>query len=423
MISVILLALMEVALRLFGFSLLYSSNKLNQVLPEDFFKIRILAVGESTTADYFANGKAQAWPRLLEDMLKKNGINARVYNEGLGGTASPMILSKIPDLLEKYKPHIVISMMGINDDETTKFENTQLSKFSIFLSQIRLFKVFQWSKNLVASSFKCKIEYDQENNDAYWKMIDDGFELSKTQSAEQVEMYFRKFLLDDRKLALALTDIAFKVRGNFDSIPQEIRSRPYTTRAFELYPFNRKVAYWHLNGSQVTPEICADAAKKLLPCGNTSDDLLHEIALCSVGSTDEFLQTEMKNHGFSRSDEKLGLKTFHYRSLFSELQSRNIFYLAMQYPTLPLENLKSYFSDKTGAVESQFREINFISNEDNFNEYLKFHSYDEVFRDHFRGSWGHTTDIGYQLIADSAFKATLSLLQSPRFKESYAPFK
>ena len=53
-----------------------------------------------------------------------------MIDKGLGGTNSGVILSRIESYLKKYRPHMIIAMMGINDDaQTVKFQNT-LNDFS-----------------------------------------------------------------------------------------------------------------------------------------------------------------------------------------------------------------------------------------------------------------------------------------------------
>jgi hypothetical protein len=74
--------------------------------------IRILAIGESTTAGQ------HNWPKNLE-MYLNNGssyYNFKVYNEGKVNINTAIILNNLEEYLIKYKPHIVISMMGINDE-------------------------------------------------------------------------------------------------------------------------------------------------------------------------------------------------------------------------------------------------------------------------------------------------------------------
>ncbi len=78
------LALLEVLLQTMGFLASMPKNQRNQIHREDQNKLRILAIGESTTADYFAPDNLGAWPRKLEKKLLENGIAARVYNEGVG---------------------------------------------------------------------------------------------------------------------------------------------------------------------------------------------------------------------------------------------------------------------------------------------------------------------------------------------------
>jgi len=85
-----------------------------------------------------------------------------------------------------------------------------------------------------------------------------------------------------------------------------------------------------------------------------------------------------------------------YRRMGELLRSRGVRFFAMQYPTLPVAKLRE-LTDFPGATV-------LIGNEDNFKEALKRRRYDDLFADRFGGGWGHCTAEGDRLIAESAFR-------------------
>jgi lysophospholipase L1-like esterase len=107
------LVILELALRLGGLAYLYARRQAPD--PPSQGEFRILAVGESTT---FGVGVAPeaAYPQQLERMLNENGDKRYVViNTGVPGQTSTSILRSIRYQLDKYRPHVVITQMGVND--------------------------------------------------------------------------------------------------------------------------------------------------------------------------------------------------------------------------------------------------------------------------------------------------------------------
>ena len=75
----------------------------------------ILALGESTTAN-LRNGQS-SWPEELEIILNDGSKHTKfkVFNAGIPGTNTNVILSNLEYNLDKYKPNMVVTMMGLND--------------------------------------------------------------------------------------------------------------------------------------------------------------------------------------------------------------------------------------------------------------------------------------------------------------------
>jgi len=98
-------------------SLQNTENVLSDTLVGDKENVyRILSLGESTTMDLL-NGQS-SWPRQLERTLnnKSEKIKFKVFNKGIGASNTAIILDDLDENLRKYQPHMVVTMMGINEE-------------------------------------------------------------------------------------------------------------------------------------------------------------------------------------------------------------------------------------------------------------------------------------------------------------------
>lgn len=107
------LLILEAGLRTPGSLQAFAQNWLNEYDLADQSQIRILCLGESTTAW----GLKESYPKVLERQLRKiyPNKNVVVINAGASGANSTYFKEEISNFLEKYRPHIVTMMLGVND--------------------------------------------------------------------------------------------------------------------------------------------------------------------------------------------------------------------------------------------------------------------------------------------------------------------
>jgi acyl-CoA thioesterase-1 len=74
----------------------------------------ILILGDSLSAGYGMD-REQSWVHLLDIRLDENGLPHRILNSSISGDTTQGGLARIPRLLERYKPVIVIIELGAND--------------------------------------------------------------------------------------------------------------------------------------------------------------------------------------------------------------------------------------------------------------------------------------------------------------------
>ncbi len=129
-------------------------------------EIVILCIGESTTAW----GGGSSWPSQLQLILNSTQEKKifHIINKGLVGKTTRDLLRHLKDNLDKYKPDIILAMVGLNDfrlgindyklmDGETKIpEKNRLNQSGLmtFLNQLRIYKVFEWNAEGTQSSRK-----------------------------------------------------------------------------------------------------------------------------------------------------------------------------------------------------------------------------------------------------------------------------
>jgi len=409
----ITLAAAELVLRSLGALLLLPAALRNRRSEADREALRVLVLGESTSAEFFCNGKACSWPSQLEELLVSRGIKAKVYNEAVGGTNTSLLLLRLPGYLEAYRPQIVISMMGVND--TIRISLIRDSALWRIFDGLRVVKLARWINASLRRRGACELS-DRFLDARFNAQVDRGFALSRRTAESEVEKALASGIEDPQDLALVLHVIGLRLRGDFsDGDPNNLlHVADYDDRAFALYPKNRSIAFQSIQVESRFPERsqCVDFSKTILACGeNVDDGILTQILYCLSSHPDRELRQKIHELGVTLDSGADDPTTDNYRAVARMLDARGIRYIAMQYPTLPLAQLTARFRAPNKTLLPAFRKITFVSNEDNFGEALKTNSYDSLFLDRFRGSWGHATKKGNRLIAERAADAVALIVR------------
>lgn len=357
---------------------------------EDKNKIRIVTVGESTTARIHTH---TSWPEYLESELNRRAGKDvyRVYNLGVSGTVSSRIYHAMPRWIATYNPQIVISMMGINDVNLAPYpvKNTPITRLvTDVITNNRIYRYISFFFRLLAGNKQATLIRD-------------------------ATLCGRDAMGEREWRRLAETPVGTAEKNTLDFV----RRYPFSYHGYEsiidLYiragRFN-EAQKWVMEASNMEPYIrlCGRAFSK-----NSKVDMVDIItnidnAFIYIRSTESVIREAKSKGGLSVSGnaaESQNLRTVdtieYYPKISELLKDHAITHIAMQYPLLPVIQLKEYLSNNT--------EVYFVSNEQNFQSALDTHQYDDLFIDHFAGVFGHTTDLGAKLIASSAADVVLSL--------------
>lgn len=74
----------------------------------------ILVLGDSLSAAY-GMARAEGWVGLLEQRLERSNCRYRIVNASISGETTAGALNRLPELLERHRPAVVIIELGGND--------------------------------------------------------------------------------------------------------------------------------------------------------------------------------------------------------------------------------------------------------------------------------------------------------------------
>ncbi|MBN1622048.1 MAG: tetratricopeptide repeat protein [Endomicrobiales bacterium] len=130
-------------------------------------KYVIMCLGESTTEGQY--------PGCLEQELNKRnlGVEFKVIDEGKGGCTTSYVLANLEYNIEKYKPDMIIAMMGINDgkDEVV-FESRENAEI---IKSLKIYKL----AFLLASYIKSTAGFGKKHDIKAVKTDDAGLQKKK----------------------------------------------------------------------------------------------------------------------------------------------------------------------------------------------------------------------------------------------------
>lgn len=409
------------------FSLLYTQHVYpTNISPTDLTRYRIVALGESTTA--WIHGPA--WPELLEQELNRRAgaPRFRVYNLGVGGADTTAILGRLIDAAMKFQPNMVITMMGINDVESfnsVSRESTGINKLIESIKGLRVSKFLgilvriithKTDRNLIGQATRCSWNDGIGKGgwwDKYWSQFSTMYQEAATFSGNNKSL---NKVADKTLIEPVLLSYVEKYPFSYSAYDALVKYYVTTTQwekaasfakyALALEPFMKLCVALDVT---ILQEQKVRIEKDIMDA-ETAIEASYHLALVNVVEQKSVLYKKEGLYDDQRNilgeeDNTLITETVrNYLALSTYLHAHGMQHVAMQYPLIPIRGLQQMLAQAPWII--------YVSNEENFQMALKNYPYAAIFTDNFGGVFGHTTQLGYQLIASAAADAVLQIVST-----------
>lgn len=143
----------------------------------------VVILGDSLSAAYGME-ISQSWPSLLQQRLIENGYTHRVFNSSITGDTTQGGATRLPRLLDKNRPDVVILELGGNDG---------LRGLPIEVTGKNLSSMIEQSQSAGASVILSEMRIPPN----YGRTYTEKFNMLYTTLAEQYDVSLLPFLLDD----------------------------------------------------------------------------------------------------------------------------------------------------------------------------------------------------------------------------------
>jgi len=143
----------------------------------------IIVLGDSLSAAYGME-LSQSWPSLLQERLPQNGYAYRVFNSSIAGDTTQGGLSRLPRLLKRHQPALVILELGGTDG---------LRGLPIEVTRANLSSMIEQSQSAGASVILTEMMIPPNYGRTYTEKFNEMY----TTLAEQYGITLLPFLLQD----------------------------------------------------------------------------------------------------------------------------------------------------------------------------------------------------------------------------------
>jgi len=440
--------LLEIGLRLGGFAFSYIQDSRNRTAFRQKADICILCLGESTTASQY--------PGYLEEILNQKSpkIKFKVIDKGRGGTNSGVILSELEHNLDKYRPDIVITMIGINDlGGVLKYENKLDVKIKLFLRDFRIVKLINLARQhvsakIIAHNIKGKKEASPAASQDYdFKLREKKLKEDIASNPEDYLNYVRLgcFYRDMTQYNKAIGTHVKAIKSNpmdyaayaemgncFRSMGKYEKAERLFKKAIELNPegdgwpyielgylykgkgmTEAALTYFHKAAGFADDNALMAAAEEaglysLMGEYKKSEELFKNLAAKYpdntkiVGGLALSYELQKKNdlarECFGKQKDITAAQCYsnthyNYQKIKDVILRRDIKMIAMQYPMRNITSLKKMLEPCKGII--------FVDNEKLFKDAIENSLYGEYFIDCFGGDFGHCTEKGNRILAEN----------------------
>lgn len=371
-----MICFIEVGLRTAGF--IISGGKVVSADKGRLGDIRILTLGESTTDRRFLTKDNKAWPEYLEEMAKSRGLKVKVFNHGRAAITSNEILNDLDALLNHYKPHFVITMIGINDSDVWALKINKS-----FLARLKTYRLVSWTYWSIYNFFSYK-PLDRRSFDK------NQVNVKKLTKKEESQYY--AFLAEKTTPILPLPI------NEKDKEEKYINARDFYKKSIETGHYTKGVLghyLWLLSKFEDTTG-CSRVVRDYVEKGgilNYVELMSAQSCLLEVPQSQSYLRENKENLNFSLV-QNAGLHN--YRRIHKKILDSKARHVVMQYPMMSIDELKKNIRGNSETI--------YIENYENFKSALEIYKDEDIFIDNFADDFGHTTKLGHKLIAKEVFK-------------------
>ncbi|MFH1383420.1 MAG: hypothetical protein ABIH47_00455 [Candidatus Omnitrophota bacterium] len=394
--------ILEIGLRMAGWIIVTRQEHRNKISLKQGDSYVIMCLGESTTANLGPGN----YPEQLEEILNQyaTGTTFKILNKGVAGITTDRILARLEYGLEKYKPNMVITMMGVNDEQSS--DHYDLNRSNI-ISQTKLallrFKVYKLGRLLWLHFLKkCEFNIDttQKNKQNDIRAVDTKTYYELLKLYEDEEMIANKIDILEQMIKIDPFNVhAYKLLSNiylwgrYKNMGEVERINKII---LELYPQD-KGAYLQLAYSYES-RLKTQAAKDILADGISKIPLYKQGygALAHIYTDNKEYDNASKYFNKANSIEKKYRNEnlyYNYNRLKHIVLEKGIALVCVQYPVRSVESLKRMLGYDERVI--------FVDNEKIFKKALQENSYDAIFVDMWAGDFGHCTRKGYRMLAQN----------------------
>jgi tetratricopeptide (TPR) repeat protein len=418
------IALLEIVLRLGGFAVMQWQDHRNRRALAHGGEYRILCLGDSVTAG--------SYPAILEDLLNRTGGATRftVIDRGRPGIGTGYIAATLRANLDRYKPHMVIVMMGTNYfySNSLPYETNLLQAYAGTLRVYRFFLLVKeqlLQKAVLRRGLTAAAVADgSDRGRAAARAAEAAYaagQLEKTivhcraalaagYRGEEVYMCLARshFFREEYAAAEAATRAGLAVRpsvllyeqlgyiyvaqDNFAAAEAAFRDALRCKGDSQ----STLVSLSHLYLQKGRPEAAEQLLQQAWQRNSLNERILGALAISYLNQR----KTKEAEDCF-RTAEAIRLRYYDprvkedYLSLVRAVRARGIKLVCMQYPMRSVRPLQKLLGSYAGGVI-------FVDNEAVFKQALARSSFGTLFRDQFGGDFGHLTLAGAKLLAGNA---------------------
>jgi len=450
------LIFLEVVLRLGCCTMSFLQEFRNRQGIEHRGVYKIMCVGESSTAI----GGENSYPNQLEAMLNRlgNGLCFRVINKGVSTVDSNYIIRHLEENVEKYKPDMVIAMMGINDRHIKYYEGIQDTESILFRHSVA-YRFLRFLALDIRGRFKVRSVSKEKVSPVSGADIG-GQPAAKEQSGEtdpgkygendyirfgrfyrekgqyhRAEEAFRKALSVNPANPSTYVELGW----TYTQDKKYLEAKDSFVAALNVDPSDKGalLGYGLFCSSRTAYHSAEEIFKRLIEVDpydekghvelawvymrtgkySRSEEVLKKYVSFNPGSAKVYaaLSTLYRETGrpdladvftgkmdTAQASSYSALTVYNYKKMKEILDKKGIKLACMGYPMRSVEPLKTVFSGNPGVL--------IIDNENVFKKALKRGRYRDYFLDMFGGNFGHCRRKGNALIAENAANNVIDFL-------------